>query len=232
MYGIYSKYYENISLDLFSRDMEEKSGVFVVFERHSGRAVGFSTLKTVDLEIKGRKGIGVFSGDTILEKEYWGSRVLHVKFFLKMVREKMKRPYQPLFWLLISKGYKTYLLMANNFHRYYPDHQGKNEHLAPLVDDYCDKLFPGYFCSNRKLLDFGDGYTFLKSDVAAITETMRADNDKIRFFEQCNPSWQRGTELPCIGQVTFSLLFSYPFALWRKIRDRKSRLPRTSVACE
>ena len=121
--------------------------------------------------------------------------------------------------------------MANNFLRYYPHPEGKNDELAPLVDSYCERLFSEYYCQEKKLLDFGEGYTHLKSHVAKITDEMRLDNEKIQFFEMRNPSWNRGTELPCIGEVNFSLLLSYPFSLWRKQR-RKTKTQIAAVACE
>lgn len=231
MYEIYSGYYENVSLDVFCHDMVEKSGVILVEEKPTKRVVGFSTLKTLDMNVDGRRVKGVFSGDTIMEEKYWGSRALQVTFFLRMIREKLRHPFRPLFWLLISKGYKTYLLMANNFHTYYPHPEGKNAELETLVDSYCERLFSDYYCVENKLLDFGDGYTHLKSNVANITTEMRQKNEKIQFFETRNPTWNRGTELPCIGEINFSLLLSYPFSLWRKQR-RKTKTQIAAVACE
>lgn len=223
MYEVYCQYYDNVSLDLFTKDMAEKKGVIVMSDKATKRVVGFSTIKVVDLEVKGKKARGVFSGDTILEKQYWGSRALHMRFFFWMALQKVLHPMTPLFWLLISKGYKTYLLLANSFPSasYYPNHEGRSPHFEPLVKSYCDTLFSGYYCEQRKVLDFGDGYTHLKSDVAGITEEMRTSNPKIDFFEKKNPEWRRGTELPCIGEVTFSLVLSYPLSLIKKIRNKK-----------
>ncbi len=228
MYEIYSQYYENISLDLFCQDMAEKNGVFLVEDRSTKRVVGFSTMKTLDMRNGDKRVKGVFSGDTIIEKEYWGNKALHVAFFLRMIREKLRHPFRPMFWLLISKGYKTYLLMANNFHNYYPNPDRHCEKLEGLVDNYCELLFQPYYCPENKLLDFGGGYTHLKSDVAQITDEMRARNEKIHFFEKRNPSWERGTELPCVGEVSYSLILHYPFSLWRKLR-RKTRGTLTAI---
>ena len=222
MYEIYSGYYENISLELFCQDLGEKNGVFLVEDRSTKRVVGFSTMKTLHMKAGNRVVKGVFSGDTILEKEYWGNKALHVAFFFRMIREKLRHPFQPLFWLLISKGYKTYLLMANNFHNYYPSPERHCEKLEGLVDNYCERLFSDYYRAEQKILDFGDGYTHLKSDVAGITDDMRQRNVKINFFEQRNPTWERGTELPCIGEVSYSLILHYPFSLWKKLRRKTS----------
>ena len=69
--------------------------------------------------------------------------------------------------------------MANNFHTYYPHPDGKNPELAHLVDYYCDRLFSDAYCEENKLLDFGEGYTHLKSNVAGITAEMRQKNEKM-----------------------------------------------------
>ncbi|MCK0152977.1 hypothetical protein MWU49_04625 [Alcanivorax sp. S6407] len=208
--------------------MAEKDGVFLVEDRSAGRIVGFSTMKTLDMQMGNKTVKGVFSGDTIIEEQYWGNKALHVAFFLRMIREKLRHPFRPMFWLLISKGYKTYLLMANNFLNYYPNPEKHCDKLEGLVDNYCEMLFEPYYCPKNKLLDFGGDYTHLKSGVAQITDEMRASNEKIHFFEKRNATWQRGTELPCVGEVSYSLILNYPFTLLRKMR-RKSRLPMTAM---
>lgn len=222
MYAVFTRYYDNISLEQFIEDMSAKTGIIVLRDQNEDRIVGFSTLKSKRLRIGHRRVTGVFSGDTILEREYWGNRSLQVAFYGRMVREKIKRPLSPVFWLLISKGYKTYLLLANNFVRYYPDVEGRFDWLEPYVDAYCRILFPGAYSPDSRLLDFGEGSTHLKGEVTPITRTMRQHNPKIRFFEECNPSWQRGTELPCIGLVGYLELFRFPFLLlaksWRRLR--------------
>lgn len=38
---------------------------------------------------------------------------------------------------------------------------------------------------------------------------MRRENQKIDFFEQCNPEWRRGTELPCVGVFDWNALAKY-----------------------
>ena len=39
--------------------------------------------------------------------------------------------------------------------------------------------------------------------VTGITEELRASHPDIAFFEQRNPGWQRGNELPCIARADF-----------------------------
>ena len=50
---------------------------------------------------------------------------------------------------------------------------------------------------------------YLKDDVAEITTDMTDENPKIRHFTKLNPSWQQGTELPCVGEVSVHMMWSF-----------------------
>ena len=208
MYAVFSQYYENTTWDIFLSDLSKKTGAFVM-RNAGGRVVGFSTVMTTDIQVNGRKVRGVFSGDTIIERAYWGSRALVFAFFRFLIAEKVSHPLRPVYWFLISKGFKTYLLLANNFFTFYPRADGQGEHLADIVDAYCEQLFPAYYDRERRILDFGHDYQPLRGDVAEISERMRAENEAIRFFEDCNPEWRRGTELPCVGEFGWSDLAKF-----------------------
>ena len=75
-------------------------------------------------------------------------------------------PGDDLYWFLISKGYKTYLLLTNNFYNYYPNVNGGDERYRRVTEAYCEALFPEAFDRKRMLLDFGNEYVCLKGDVA------------------------------------------------------------------
>lgn len=226
MYQIFIGYYDNADLDVFLADMGKKTGVFIMRagEGTSERIVGFSTVMHLDIAVggEGRCARGIFSGDTIVERQFWGSRSLQRAFVAHIIRQRLVNPLRPLYWLLISKGYKTYLLLANNYPRYYPNPEGEHPHLEGVVHTYCRHLFAKAYDDQKRLLDFGDGYQKLKDDVAGINDEMRRRYPKISFFEQCNPSWQRGTELPCVGEIAFSDLWRYFASSWRKLLSRNS----------
>lgn len=208
MYKVFSQYYENTSWEVFLHDLSKKTGAFIL-RNPTGRVVGFSTVMTCRIQVGGRPVHGVFSGDTIIERAYWGSRALQLEFFKFLIAEKARHPLRPIYWFLISKGFKTYLLLANNFYTYFPRHDGQDEYLGDIVDAYCEQMFPAYYQRERRLLDFGHDYSPLRGDVAEITERMRHENSKIRFFEGCNPEWRRGTELPCVGEVSWKDLLRF-----------------------
>lgn len=227
MHEIFVGYYDNVELEVFLGDMGKKTGVFIMRagDGAAERIVGFSTIMHLDLSVEGRRARGIFSGDTIVERQFWGSRSLQRAFVGHVIRQRLANPFRPLYWFLISKGYKTYLLLANNYPRYYPNPEGSHRHLAHVVHTYCHHLFVNAYDNEKMLLDFGAGYQKLKDDVAGISDEMRRRYPKIAFFEQCNPSWQRGTELPCVGEIAFSDLWRYFRSSWRKLLARKSRSP-------
>ncbi|MBI5334239.1 MAG: hypothetical protein HZB72_06560 [Burkholderiales bacterium] len=211
MYAIYEKYYERTSLEIFLRDLSKKSGVILIQRKSDDEIVGFSTLQFFDFEVDGKRVRGVFSGDTVVEKEYWGSNALANTFYRRLVIERFKHPLVPFYWFLISKGYKTYLLMTNNFYNYYPNINGRDERYRRIAEAFCSRTFPDAFDGERMLLDFGSDYVALKEAVADITPEERARDPKIGFFEQRNPSWMRGTELPCLAACDYESFFR---SLW------------------
>ncbi|WP_246128489.1 hypothetical protein [Pleionea sediminis] len=235
MYQVFVKYYENVEQEVFINDMSEKEGIIILTDNSIKKIVGFSTLKKVPLDINGKKGIGLFSGDTVLERQYWGDRSLHTKFLHYIVKLKISNPLTPVYWLLISKGYKTYLLMANNFVDYYPradlsnsnSATIKNKQLKSVVSNYCEQLFPKAFDQQNMILDFGENSQHLKDNVAEITKEMQQKYPKIDFFVKRNPDWHRGTELPCVGEISFKLFASY---IGKMLKRRKPVAPNKEVA--
>jgi hypothetical protein len=209
MYSIYQKYYENTRFDLFVRDFRKKTGAFLILHPKSRDIVGFSTVMNCDIRVGNKVHHAFFSGDTVIEKEFWGSRALQRSMYRYLLTMKAKHPFDPVYWMLISKGFKTYLLLANNYYSYWPHPDGECQDLKPLVEAYCEQYFGEYYDRQRGLLDFGDDYQPLKGEVAPITDEMRRKTAKIRFFEELNPTWEKGTELPCIGQITWSDILKY-----------------------
>ena len=202
MFNVFKKYYEHVDFKTFKNDFDKKNGAFILRENWNGKIVGFSTLLEMKMNIGGKKVVGIFSGDTVIETKYWGKTSLNPVYFKYFVKTKLLNPFTGVYWFLISKGYKTYLLLANNFLRHYPSYNSSNKGLKAVVDAYCQNLFPEYYDEETGLLNFGETSQCLKSDVAAITPEMCQKYPKIAFFNKVNPTWHKGTELPCIGEIS------------------------------
>jgi hypothetical protein len=210
MYALFAGFYENTDAPTFQRDLSRKDGVILVRERRTRAIRGFTTVKKVPLWDGRQDAVGVFSGDTILDPACWGDRTLKDGFTRYLLNLWLRSMGVPLYWLLISKGYKTYLLLAKNFRSYFPRHDRPNDpRLQRLAQDYAHKLFPGKFDPARGVLDFGTGAQRLREEVAPITPDMRRQHAAIGYFEQCNPGWREGNELPCVAEISIALLAPY-----------------------
>ena len=221
MHSVFVKYYHNADYKTFVRDLKKKTGAILLKRIDDGTIVGFSTLGLIEKKIDNKKCLGLFSGDTVIEKEYWGLPNLQTAFLRFLIKTRIKHPTVKFYWFLITKGYKTYLLMANNWLHYYPRYdKDEDEKRKTIVKIFSNHFFEGFYDEQTGLLKFGNDYQRLKEDVAEITEEMKVKYPKISFFEEVNPTWREGTELPCLGDIswTFLLWRPIPFGL-RKLRN-------------
>jgi hypothetical protein len=221
MHSVFIKYYHNADHKTFVKDLRKKTGAILLKRADDGSIVGFSTIGLIEKTIDNKRCLGLFSGDTVIEKEYWGLPNLQTAFLRFIIKTRIKNPTVNFYWFLISKGYKTYLLMANNWLHYYPRYEEEEDNQRKaIVKTFSDHLFEGIYDETTGLLKFGEGYQKLKEDVAEITDEMKDKYPKIAFFEKVNPTWRQGTELPCIGDISWSFLLWRPFPFaFRKLKN-------------
>lgn len=210
MFQLMQTYYDQVSREQFLADLAKKSAVILLFDKADGQIQGFSTLLCVRLKREGKTLRGIFSGDTVVEKKYWGQRQLGKAFLRFLFTEKLRRPFEPLYWLLISKGYKTYLMMANNFSEYYPRFdQPTPAAKKALMDAFYSTLYGHDYDAQAGLIQPSGGAYRLKTGVAAISNLLLKNNPKIAFFQAANPGWQKGSELTCLARMTLWMPFRY-----------------------
>jgi hypothetical protein len=210
MFQLMQTYYDDVSREQFLADLSKKSDVILLFDKTDGQIQGFSTLLCLHGECGNKTFRGIFSGDTIVEKKYWGQRCLGKAFLRFLFTEKLKHPFKPLYWLLISKGYKTYLMMANNFSEYYPRFdKATPADKKTLMDAFYKTLYADDYDAHAGLIK-SSGETYkLKTGVAAISPALMKTNPKIAFFQTANPDWQKGSELACLARMTLWMPFRY-----------------------
>lgn len=230
MYQIFIKYYDNVTLKTFLKDFNKKDYVCMMRNRDND-IVGFSTMATIKVSYKGSTHLAIFSGDTIVEKKYWGSTALHLGFLSYLYLQRLRHPFSPIYWFLISKGYKTYLLMANNWKDYYPRYDKKpNPQIKDVMKLFCNSLFPGVYNDKTGLLIFGNDYQRLKENVAEIDEEMKRKYPKIAYFEEINPTWRDGTELPCLVEIDwFNILTSTVAFFVKKLFFKKKKCAAVTI---
>ena len=220
MFSIYEKYYENSSREKFEKDLLNKDKVIILKSQGDNEIQGFSTLKHINLVLNsGKKVRGIFSGDTIIEKKFWGDKALNLAFSFYLLKEKYKKPFEPLYWFLISKGFKTYLLLANNFPEYYPSPEAKTpKEMEEVMDEFSMQNYPDAYNPETKTLCFGNNYDSLKKTVAPVDEELLSRYHKIKFFLEKNPNWEKGEELVCLGIFDWKVLATSIYKAFLKMR--------------
>ena len=227
MFQLFSQYYSNIDFVQFQQDLHQKDHVFLLKDCKDNNIQGFSTLVGLEAEINGQHVRGMFSGDTVVHENYWGQGTLGVAFLKHLFFEKLKKPAIPLYWFLISKGYKTYLLMANNFPVHYPRHEKPTPpDMQHIINAFGHTLYPEHYHAESGVIQFSHQHLktkdCLKAEVTPITSAMCDSNARIAFFATQNPHWEKGDELACIAEMTFLMPFAYALKTFKK----RKKLPR------
>lgn len=205
MYHLFCQYYEGHPFEVFKRDLLEKDDVILLKDSQSKEIQGFSTILKVKINKNGVDYHGIYSGDTVVATEYWGSPALGVMFLKYLWWHKIKNPFRPLYWFLISKGYKTYLLMANNFVVHYPRVEKETpRHHQELMDSFYSHKFKSSYRPSENLIIPSGETCHLKTDVADIHCELLA-LPRVKFFQDKNPHWQEGIELCCIAEMSITM---------------------------
>ncbi len=211
MWTVFEAVYSHVTWERFNADLDRKDHVILL--RDGPQICGFSTMAVDRLEHDGRSVVSVFSGDTVIHASYRGQTALQWAFFRYIVTTKLRNPNKLVVWFLISKGYKTYLLLSRNFPTYFPRRDQETPPWAnALIRELATRRFGDALDPNALILRFGDQADRLRAS-AAPTEGQR--DDDIRFFVEQNPGHASGEELCCIGVINRQLMLSYPSKLLR-----------------
>jgi len=225
MFTVFHRYYADVTRARFEADLSAKDDV-IVLRDPAGTIRGFSTLLNLTVTHDGRVHHGVFSGDTVVDEPFWGTKVLGRVFLRYLFAQRLRRPWAPLWWFLISKGYKTYLLMANNFPEHWPRHeQPTPPHRQALLDAFATQVFATHYDAQAGLIRLPEQAGRLRDGVGAVTEALGSDHPRVRYFIERNPRWAQGEELVCIANMSWSMPARYAL---KALRDRLGRRPRPS----
>jgi hypothetical protein len=233
LFKLFSQYYEQVSKDKFLYDLNNKDKIILLRCKSNKKIRGFSSLRILEFKQSGKVIIGIFSGDTIIDENFWGATALTFEFFKNVLKVKLKYPFNDVFWLLISKGFKTYLLLANNFQTYYPRFDKETPlKYQTFLNSAWTELYPEDYDKENGILRTAHKYDRLKSHIAKIG-ARELENPKISFFSQSNPRWAEGDELCCLGRIDMGLVIRYSLRtiykllkkrFLSKLRPRKSRI--------
>jgi hypothetical protein len=201
MYEIFARHYDCVCLDQFLLDLSEKDCVLVL--RNANDAIcGFSTQKVSRVSVGGMPVRAVFSGDTIVDRAYWGEQELGHCWCRYVSSVYWEEPDVPLYWFLISKGYRTYLYLPLFFELFYPNCEAPTPAFEQrLLDTLAEAKFPDHYRPESGLIEFPQSQGQLKPHLAEIP-ARRLRDPHVQFFLKRNPAYATGHELACLAEIS------------------------------
>jgi len=196
MFALLGTHFTGVDAATFAADLDEKTAV-VLLEDEAGHLRGFSTLLVYVSTAAGRPVTVVYSGDTIVERAWWGSPAL-AQGWLRAVRQ-LAAGAGEVYWLLITSGFRTYRFLSVFFRAFHPSIAGAAAGLDGLRDVLARERFGDRYDAatgivrlarpqvlSGRLLDVADG---------------RVLDPHVRFFLARNPGYTAGDELVCLAPL-------------------------------
>lgn len=205
MYGLLRAYFSGTTRARFEADLREKEHVILLRDAGSGRVQGFSTFMRIAMEIAGTNVVAFFSGDTIVDREFWGETVLSRTWGETIVTEAdrihAQQPETAVYWFLICSGYKTWRFLPVFFREFYPNPDVETPpRVRRIIDTLGTARFGDEYSCDAGVVRFRHP-TPLRDGVAALTEERLRDS-RIAFFARMNPGHANGDELACLAELS------------------------------
>jgi hypothetical protein len=202
MFALMDRHYRNVQRAAFERDLAEKRWVILLFAPGDDALRGFSTQMVLDADVAGRSVKALFSGDTIIDRDYWGDQELMRiggTLALSVVDEF---PGHEVYWFLVSGGYKTYRFLPVFFQEFYPRHdRATPPPMQQVVDALAGWKFPGRYDRARGIIRVDANQYCVRQGLADLTD-QRLRDPHVEYFAQRNPGHVAGEELCCLARLS------------------------------
>lgn len=199
MYGLLARSFENIHREVFEADLSQKQHV-VLLRDESAVVRGFTSFVIEPVWTGAERTWTLYSGDTIVERAYWGSPALPSAWIGAVRALRAEHSLDRLSWLLICSGPRTYRFLPVFFQSFYPRFDA---HTPFPVQVRMDRLAMARYGSRY---DAATGIVALEHPQPLRPE-LRFErgiprNGHVSFFHRKNPGHLRGDELVCYTEVS------------------------------
>lgn len=198
MFQLLAHHFEGVTREQFASDLAEKH--LAILLQRDDRLVGFSTQLAYTTDFEGKSVNVIYSGDTIVSPEAWGTTALPRAWVAGVNALRATLPPGRCFWLLLTSGFRTYRFLPVFWREFFPrfdrltppDVQRLIDHLAherfgeqfDLVADVVRFTRPQRLCAGLKEVPAG-----------------RETDPHTTFFLNRNPGHVNGDELVCLTEL-------------------------------
>lgn len=197
MYALLSSFFSGVDDGTFAQDLGEKSHV-ILLEDDDGMLRGFSTLLVYDTRTAGADATVVYSGDTIVDREWWGSPALAVSWLRAAWGLTSGARAGSVYWLLLTSGFRTYRFLPVFWREFYPRFDGSSEPKA-LVDALAHERFGDRYDRTAGIVRFARPQVLVPELLGV--PAGRTDDPHVDFFLARNPGYVHGDELVCVTNI-------------------------------
>jgi hypothetical protein len=199
MLRLFQVHFEGVSESQFFDDLDAKEWVLRIVR--DGTLVGFSTLEAYATTHRDRVINVIYSGDTVVSPEAWGSPVL-ARGWIALVRAiQATRPAEPWYWLLLSSGFRTYRFLPVFWREFWPRHDAEpDDDTRRMMAALAREHFDGCFDERAGVVRFPRPQR-LRTHLAEVTQG-KANDPHVRFFLERNPAHNEGDELVCLAELS------------------------------
>ena len=240
MLALFRRHFEGVSPDDFERDLEAKDYVLLLFD-DNGELAGFTSFAHETIVHAGATLGVIYSGDTLMSPAAWGSSVLMPAWIRSTHEVHAACGRGPLWWLLLTSGYRTYRFLPVLFREFSPRYSESVP--APqhsLLKTFATRRYGVDFDSSTGVVRFARPHR-LRGDLRDIPRA-RLHSPHVRFFERSNPFHCAGDELVCITDLSQENLTPAGRRMWargerlalnrRVMRSSTDLIGRRAVAVE
>lgn len=207
MFELMCSIYDGMVWETFLQDLQAKDEAILLFDDEE-RLMGFSTQVEHRIpymnEGQATSVRGIFSGDTVIAEEAWGSPELFMAFantYCRRAETYRATTGEELYWFIISKGHRTYRILPTFFKTFYPTHRSDTPKEAQaIMDAYASTLFPQDYDPSTGVIAYQFAKDRLKDNVA-YPDPARLTQPDIKFFIERNPGWSEGHDLVCLTRL-------------------------------
>lgn len=200
MFVMLDRHFENVTREQFEADLDEKNWVIMLRDSHN-RLCGFTTLRLDAHESPSGTCHVISSGDTIVEPHAWGSSAL-LRVWLHGVLSLRDRVTgnHPLYWLLITSGFRTYRFMPLFWQTFFPRFDKPTPRsIQRQINLFARSRYDEAYDEASGIVRLARPQR-LRSHLAGIPQSRR-DDPHIAFFTTRNPGHAAGDELVSLTEI-------------------------------
>lgn len=198
MFQLLAQHFDGVTCEQFARDLAEKSLALLL--QRADRLVGLSTQLAYTTNFEGQPVNVIYSGDTIVAPEAWGTTALPRAWVAGVDALRATLPPGRCFWLLLTSGFRTYRFLPVFWREFFPRFDMPTPPEAQrLLDQLAKERFGTQFDSRVGVVRFSNPQR-LRAGLEGIPAGRERD-PHTTFFLACNPGHANGDELVCLTEL-------------------------------